>query len=56
MRTKKNSATLCKMETRMKREDHGVNLRLGFEVKEGSSDRDNMLSKWGCSNREKWEC
>jgi hypothetical protein len=44
------------MEMRMKREGHRVNPRLRFRVKEGSSDRDNMLSKQGCSNREKWEC
>jgi hypothetical protein len=51
----KNSATVCDMELRMKREGHGVNPRLRFGVKEGSSDGDNMLSKQGCSNREKWE-
>jgi hypothetical protein len=56
MRTKKNSATVHEMEMRMKRECHGVNPRLRFGVKEGSLDRDNMLSKQGCSNREKWEC
>jgi hypothetical protein len=55
VRTKQNSATVCDMESRMKREGHGVNLRLRFRVKEGSSDRDNVLSKQGCSNREKWE-
>jgi hypothetical protein len=56
MRMKVNSATVHDMESWMKREGHGVNLRLRFRVKEGSSDRDNMLSKQGCSNREKWEC
>jgi hypothetical protein len=53
VRTKKNSATVHNMGLRMKREDHGVNLRLRFRVKEGSSDRENVLSKQGCSNREK---
>jgi hypothetical protein len=53
MRTKQNSATVHNMGSRMKREDHRVNLRLRFRVKEGSSDRDNVLSKQGCSNREK---
>jgi hypothetical protein len=56
VRTKENSATVHNMESRMKREGHGVNMRLRFRVKEGSSDRDNMLSKQGCSNREKLEC
>jgi hypothetical protein len=56
VRMKKNSATVHDMELRTKREDHGVNLRLRFGVKEGSLDRDNMLSKQDCSNREKWEC
>jgi hypothetical protein len=56
VRTNENSATVWEMEMRMKREGHGVNPRLRFGVKEGSSDRDNMLSKQDCSNREKWEC
>jgi hypothetical protein len=53
MRMKQNSATVCDMGLRMKREDHGVNTRLRFRVKEGSLDRENVLSKQGCSNREK---
>jgi hypothetical protein len=53
VRTKENSATVCDMGSRMKREDHGVNPRLRFRVKEGSSDRENVLSKQSCSDREK---
>jgi hypothetical protein len=52
MRMKVNSATVRDMGSRMKREDHGVNLRLRFGVKEGSLDRENVLSKQSCSNRE----
>jgi hypothetical protein len=53
VRMKENSATVHDMEVRTKREGHGVNPRLRFGVKEGSSGRDNMLSKQGCSNRKK---
>jgi hypothetical protein len=55
VRMKKNSATVHDMGSRTKREGHGVNPRFRSRVKEGSSDRDNVLSKQGCSNREKWE-
>jgi hypothetical protein len=53
MRMKENSATVRDMGSRMKREDHRVNPRFRFGVKEGSSDRENVLSKQSCSNREK---